>query len=225
MPKLLHPLTDLKARIVAASAHTHQKVELLAISKMQSTDRIQAIAQLGQAHFGENYIQEALPKMKSLGHLGLIWHMIGPLQSNKCHLAAQHFDWIESIDRSKIVALLAKNRPSGLAPLNVLVQVNVDQESSKSGCQADMLEPLCALIAEHKELKLRGLMGIPTPYKDPEQRRPSFRKLRTLFDNLKAHYPFIDTLSMGMSDDFEIAIQEGATQVRIGTALFGPRPL
>lgn len=176
----------------------------------------------GQRAFGENYVQEALPKIAALQGLGLEWHLIGHLQSNKAEPVAQAFDWVQTVDRAKLVAALARHRPPQRPPLNVLIQVNIDDEASKSGCEPSAIAPLAAAIAAQPRLRLRGLMAIPAP--DPERRRAAFRALAAQFSALQADHPVIDTLSMGMSEDFIEAIEEGATMVRIGSALFGPRP-
>lgn len=197
---------------------------LLAVSKTQPADAIAALADLGQLAFGENYVQEAAPKQAALAHLGLEWHLIGHLQSNKAKEAASRFDWVQTVDRERLVQALDKHRPPEQPPLNVLIQVNIDDEASKHGCRPDDVESLARLIAKQPHLRLRGLMVIPTPHEDLEARRPAFRQARQLFEALASRYPHVDTLSMGMSDDLEIAIAEGATLVRVGTALFGARP-
>jgi pyridoxal phosphate enzyme (YggS family) len=219
------PLTlpEISARLATARKAHPDPVRVLAVSKTQTAEAVRALAAAGQRHFGENYVQEALAKMRQLADLPLSWHLIGPLQSNKCREVSGHFDWLESLDRAKLVPLLARFRPPGREPLNVLVQVNVDQEAGKSGCAPETAADLCAAVASEPALRLRGLMAIPAPAPDFEVRRAAFRRLRELFDALRVKHPSMDTLSMGMSDDFELAAEEGATQVRIGTALFGPR--
>ena len=197
---------------------------LLAVSKTRSPGEIAALATAGQRAFGENYVQEALPKIDALQALGLEWHLIGHLQSNKADLAARAFDWVQSVDRTKLVAALARHRPPDLPPLNVLLQVNIDDETSKHGCRPTDIDALADAVAAEPRLRLRGLMAIPAPHEDPTRRRDAFRAMRTLFDALQMRHPGIDTLSMGMSEDFVPAIEEGATMVRIGSALFGPRP-
>lgn len=206
----------------AARAAAHP-VRLLAVSKTRPAAGIRALAALGQRAFGENYVQEALAKQRELADLDLEWHLIGPLQSNKCRETATHFDWLESLDREKLVALLDRHRPADRAPLNVLIQVNIDDEAGKSGCAPESVSALAAAVAAAPRLQLRGLMAIPAPHADPARRRDAFRRMRALFDALRTGHPDIDTLSMGMSDDFGLAIAEGATEVRIGSALFGPR--
>lgn len=198
-------------------------VKLLAVSKTRSAAEVAALAAAGQRAFGENYVQEGVAKARELAHLGLEWHLVGHLQSNKAREAATWFDWVESVDRPKLVQALDAARPADRPPLDVLIQVNVDDEASKSGCAPAEVPALASAIAAAPRLRLRGLMAIPAPAPDPEQRRASFRTLRRLFDELAATHPGVDTLSMGMSDDFPLAIAEGATMVRIGTALFGPR--
>lgn len=216
-------LAAIRARIEAAAQG--RPVTLLAVSKGQPVEALSAAVAAGHTAFGENYVQEALAKQAAIGQPGIEWHLIGPLQSNKAALAAQHFDWVQSLDRPKLVPLLASARGSDRPPLNVLIQVDIDNEASKSGCRPDEVAALAAAVAAHAELRLRGLMAIPFPHQDVASRRPAFARLRQLFDALRAEHPGIDTLSMGMSDDFELAIAEGATLVRVGTALFGPRPL
>ena len=196
---------------------------LLAVSKTRPADAVRALAGAGQRAFGENYVQEGVAKVRELADLGLEWHLIGHLQSNKCREAAEAFDWVQSLDRLKLVDALDKARPVGRPPLNVLIQVNVDGEASKSGCDPADVPALAAAVAAAPNLRLRGLMAIPEPHPYPARRRDSFRRLKALHDAVAAAFPGVDTLSMGMSDDFEMAIAEGATLVRIGTALFGPR--
>lgn len=198
-------------------------VNLLAVSKTRSAGEVRALASAGQRAFGENYVREGADKAAELADLGLQWHLIGHLQSNKCREAAEAFDWIQSLDRAKLVPALARARPTDRPALNILVQVNVDGEASKSGCAPDQVPDLADAVAAAPNLRLRGLMAIPAPHPDPSRRREAFARLRALYVQLAARHPEVDTLSMGMSDDFELAIAEGATMVRIGTALFGPR--
>ena len=197
---------------------------LLAVSKTRTAGEVAALADLGQASFGENYVQEAAGKIAALAGRGLEWHLIGHLQSNKANEAARLFDWVQTVDRLKLVAALARHRPDGRPPLNVLLQVNIDDETSKHGCPPAEVDTLAAAVAAEPRLRLRGLMAIPAPHEDMARRRDAFRAMRALFDALGARHPGIDTLSMGMSEDFVPAIEEGATMVRIGSALFGPRP-
>lgn len=216
---------DLLQRIQLASRAAAQArdADLLAVSKTRSAAEIRALAMLGQSAFGENYVQEAITKQCDLTDLRLEWHLIGHLQSNKAREAAQAFDWVQSVDRIKLVAALARHRAPERPPLNVLVQVNIDDEASKSGCRSDDAFLLADAIASEPRLALRGLMAIPAPDPDMQRRRAAFRALRDLFNAMQERHPRIDTLSMGMSEDFELAIAEGATMVRIGTALFGAR--
>ena len=208
----------------AAHAAGRPEVRLLAVSKTQPAEAVAALAAQGQRAFGENYVQEAADKIAALAPLGLEWHLIGHLQSNKADTAARLFDWVQTVDRPKLVDALARHRPAELPPLNVLVQVNIDDEGSKSGCAPEDIDALADAVAAQARLRLRGLMAIPAPFPDEAPRRAAFRRMRALFDALAARHPGIDTLSMGMSGDFELAIAEGATMVRVGTALFGARP-
>ena len=207
----------------AADASGRPEPRLLAVSKTQDATAVAELADAGQRAFGENYVQEAHAKQAALADRGLEWHLIGHLQSNKAREAAALFDWVQTVDRPKLVEALARHRAADRTPLNVLVQVNIDDEASKHGCQPGDVAALAQAIAAQPRLCLRGLMVIPTPPPEPEQRRGAFRRTRQLFDALQADHPAVDTLSMGMSDDFAIAIAEGATMVRIGTALFGSR--
>ena len=212
-------------RIAAASAAAGraQPARLVAVGKTKPPAAIRALARLGQTAFGENYVQEALGKQDALADLALEWHAIGPLQSNKAREIAQRFDWLQTLDRMKLVELLARHRQTGRGPLNVLIQVNIDDESSKSGCAPEGIAALADAIRRQATLRLRGLMAIPAPLPDLGRRGDAFARMRELFDALAARFDGIDTLSMGMSDDFELAIAQGATMVRIGTALFGAR--
>ena len=221
-------LADVLARIKNAVAPANRPDNpvapvLLAVSKTQPVDAIAALAAAGQRAFGENYVQEALPKIHALQALGLEWHLIGHLQSNKAQEAARAFDWIQTIDRAKLIPLLARHRPPDLPSLNVLVQVNIDDEASKHGCAPADALPLAGLIAAEPRLRLRGLMAIPAPHEDPRQSARAFQAMHDLFDAMRQQHPGTDTLSMGMSGDFIAAIEQGATMVRIGSALFGQR--
>ncbi|MDI9240647.1 YggS family pyridoxal phosphate-dependent enzyme [Lysobacter sp. LF1] len=215
---ILHSLQN------AAEAAGRPVPRLLAVSKTQDATAVAELIQAGQLAFGENYVQEAAAKRAALAGSGVEWHLIGHLQSNKARDAAELFDWVHTVDRSRLIEALARHRAPDRAPLNVLIQVNIDDEASKHGCAPDDVPALAAAIAAQPRLRLRGLMVIPTPHPDPEQRRDAFRRTRALFEALQAGHPGVDTLSMGMSDDFAVAIAEGATMVRIGTALFGARP-
>jgi len=226
---LEHSLNDVLQRLNTTAAAAQRPVpRLLAVSKTQAATAIAELATAGQLAFGENYVQETAAKQAALAESGLRlpaleWHLIGHLQSNKASQAARLFDWVQTVDRASLVAALARHRPPERLPLNVLVQVNVDDEASKHGCRPEDVEMLAAAVAAQPRLSLRGLMVIPTPHADIERRQPAFRRTHALFDDLRQRHPQIDTLSMGMSDDCAIAIAEGATMVRIGTALFGSR--
>jgi len=191
-------------------------VILLAVSKGQSTDAVRQAAAAGQKAFGENYVQEAIEKMNALP--GQEWHLIGPLQSNKTRVVAERFDWVQTVASEKIARRLSEQRPDSLAPLNVLIQVNVSGESTKSGVAPEDVKSLAKSMKDLKGVRLRGLMAIPEPGAD----RSRYRAVKALYDGLKDEYGF-DTLSLGMSDDMDVAIAEGSTLVRIGTAIFGAR--
>ena len=215
---------DVLRRIATAGVPGDPADHLLAVSKTQPPEAVRALHAAGQRRFGENYVQEAVAKQDALAGLGIEWHLIGPLQSNKAALAARRFDWVHSVDRPKLVTMLAESRPAGSGPLNVLLQVNIDDEASKSGCAPDGIAALAAAVAARPTLALRGLMAIPAPWPERDKRVAAFERMRDLFLQLRADFPGVDTLSMGMSDDFELALAHGATLVRVGTALFGPRP-
>jgi len=202
-------------------------VTLLAVSKTFDADAVADAVAAGQRQFGENYVQEGVDKVLALrqSHPGvpLVWHCIGPLQANKTRPVAEHFDWVQTIDRLKIAQRLSDARPSDLPPLNICLQVNISEEASKSGASGQELLELALNIKQLPHLRLRGLMAIPAPCSDFEQQRDQFRQVRALFDQLNNHGLQLDTLSIGMSGDFVAAIAEGATLVRIGTAIFGAR--
>lgn len=217
-------LAALQRRIEAACRTANRApgaVRLLAVSKTHSADAVRALALAGQDAFGENHVQEGLAKRAALADLDLEWHLVGPLQSNKCRDVATHFDWLQSLDRSKLIPLLARHRDPQ-RPLEVLLQVKIDDEPSKSGAAAADVPALADAVCNASGLRLRGLMCIPAPGTSDARRR-AFTAMRLLFEDLQRAHPGIDTLSMGMSDDFELAIAEGATLVRVGTALFGKR--
>ena len=197
-----------------------ESVGLLAVSKTKPAAAVREAHACGQRDFGENYLQEALNKQAELSDLALTWHFIGPIQSNKTRPIAEHFAWVHSVDRLKIAQRLSEQRPAQLPPLNICLQVNVSGEASKSGCAPEELPALALAVSQLPNLRLRGLMTIPEPTRDVAQQHAACARLRQLRDDLNLE---IDVLSMGMSDDLEAAIAEGATWVRIGTALFGAR--
>lgn len=208
----------------ACKAHRHKEnIELLAVSKGFSTAAIREAYQAGQLAFGESYLQEAVNKIEQTRDLPLQWHFIGPVQSNKTRALAAHFAWVHSIDRLKIAERLSAQRPANLPPLNICIQVNVSGENSKGGVPPEGLAALAQAVACLPRLTLRGLMTIPAPAERIEAQRIPFSTLRNLMQQVNAQGLALDTLSMGMSHDFSTAIQEGATIVRIGTAIFGAR--
>ncbi|GMU46229.1 MAG: YggS family pyridoxal phosphate-dependent enzyme [Pseudomonadales bacterium] len=201
-------------------------VILLAVSKGHAADAVRAAHGAGLRHFGESYLQEALPKIAQLHELAITWHFLGPVQSNKTRRIAEHFSWLHSLDRLDIAERLARQRPTGLPPLEVCLQVNIDREATKSGVDPDALEPLARAVAALPGIRLRGLMAIPHPRPDFATQREPFHRLAQLLTALRRTSPDLaglDTLSMGMSADLRAAIAEGATIVRIGEAIFGPR--
>ena len=208
------------ARAARTAGRDPVSVTLLAVSKSQPVARIEEARAAGHKAFGENYVQEALEKMDALP--GLEWHLIGPLQSNKTRLAAERFAWVHTLEREKIARRLSEQRPAGLPPLDVLIQVNVSGEATKSGVAVEAIAALARAIAPLPRLRLRGLMAVPEPTPDVALQRMRFRTVKAAFENLERELGF-DTLSMGMSEDMESAIAEGATLVRIGSAIFGAR--
>lgn len=219
-------LQVVKSRISAAAqaaGRDDSTVTLLAVSKTFTADSVRECAAAGQLAFGENYLQEGLQKIELLRNLGLEWHFIGPIQSNKTRAIAENFLWVHGIERERIASRLNDARPQTLPPLNVCIQVNVSGEASKSGIAPTETAALAYAIAALPKLKLRGLMAIPEPTSDSKLRRQRFALLREIQTNLIKLGHTLDTLSMGMSDDLEDAIIEGATLVRIGSAIFGPR--
>ena len=211
------------AKAAAAAGRSPESVRLLAVSKTWPLASIIDAADAGQRAFGENYVQEGIDKIAAISGRNLEWHFIGPLQSNKSKPVAEAFDWVHSIDRLKIAERLSAQRPAYLPPLRVCVQVNVSGETSKSGCAPDDTLALCQAVTALPGLNLRGLMAIPEPSDDPLAQRAPFRRLREIYDHIRAAGLPLDTLSMGMSHDLEAAVAEGATIVRIGTAIFGER--
>ncbi len=198
-------------------------ISLLAVSKTWAASDVREAALAGQKSFGENYVQEGIDKARSLESLGLEWHFIGPLQSNKTRPVAETFDWVHAVDRLKIAGRLSEQRPENLPALQVCIQVNVSGEQTKSGVSLDEAAALAHRVAALPRIRLRGLMAIPEPVEDFAEQRIAFRRLREAFEQLNKEGLSLDTLSMGMSHDLEAAIAEGATMVRVGTAIFGER--
>ena len=225
MTTIAHRLQDILAIIETTRIESHapQQVQLLAVSKAQSALAIREAVSAGQMAFGENYVQEAIEKQKELADLALEWHFIGPIQSNKTHLIAQHFSWVHSIDRLKIAQRLNDARDTNLAPLQLCIQINVSNEATKGGVFISEVAVLAKAITALPQLKLRGLMAIPAPTHDKKQQLAQFKLVRECYDDLNAKGFRLDTLSMGMSDDYIAAITQGATIVRIGSKLFGAR--
>lgn len=221
-------LQQVRTRIATACEHAQrpvQSVTLLAVTKTFGPQSVREAHAAGQRAFGENYVQEGLEKIEALSDLrdSIEWHLIGPLQSNKTRAVATHFDWVHSVDRLKLAERLAAQRPVGMPPLQVCLQVNISGETSKSGIEPEAALPLARAVAVLPGLRLRGLMAIPEPDPDPQTQRAPHRALARLLYDLNAAGLALDTLSMGMSADLEAAILEGATIVRVGTAIFGAR--
>jgi pyridoxal phosphate enzyme (YggS family) len=210
-----------------ASGRDPAAITLVAVSKTFPAAHVLAAARAGQRAFGESYVQEAVRKIESVREaapdLALQWHLIGPIQSNKTRPIAEHFDWVQSVDRLKIAERLSEQRPAHLPALNVLIQVNISGEATKSGVTPEDLSALARAVAVLPRLRLRGLMAIPAPASDPIVQRRPFAQMRSLLERLRDQGLALDTLSMGMSDDLEAAIAEGATMVRVGSAIFGAR--
>ena len=226
MTTISNALQAVRERMVRAAercARLPATIKLLAVSKAVRAADIRAAYAAGQRAFGESYVQEALPKIADLHDLAVEWHFIGPIQSNKTKQIAEHFAWIHGVDRFKIAQRLSEQRPAALPPLNICLQVNVSAEASKSGVASTALAELAHAVAALPRLKLRGLMAIPAPSTDIDEQRAAFRRVRELFEQLNTQDFQLDTLSMGMSHDLEAAIQEGATIVRVGSAIFGER--
>ena len=223
MSTIADNILQVSSRIQAATAaagRVENSVQLLAVSKTKPAEALREAHAAGLRDFGENYLQEALSKQLELADLPLIWHFIGPIQSNKTRAIAEHFEWVHSVDRLKIAQRLSEQRPADLPPLNICIQVNVSGEASKSGCTPADLPALADAISTLPRLKLRGLMAIPEPTEDRAEQDAAFAAVQRLQASLNLP---LDTLSMGMSHDLESAIAQGATWVRIGTALFGAR--
>lgn len=219
-------LAAVRARIADAAIAARRdprSVQLLAVTKTWPAAYVGAACQAGQLAFGESYVQEAIAKMAELADLGLEWHFIGPLQSNKTQAVAAHFAWVHAVDREKIAARLSRQRPASLPPLQVCLEVNISGEVTKSGVAPAEVPALARAVAQMPGLQLRGLMAIPAPAADMQAARRPFAQLRELLLRLNSEGMKLDTLSMGMTDDFEAAIAEGATIVRVGRAIFGER--
>lgn len=230
MSPISRNLQAVRERIVAAAraaSRDPNEVALLAVSKTFGADAVIEAADAGQRAFGENYLQEAVDKIAMIremrADLALEWHFIGPIQSNKTRPIAEHFDWVHSVDREKVAHRLSEQRPEHLPPLNICMQVNISGEETKSGVAPEEAVALAQRIAALPRLRLRGLMAIPEPAEDVAQQRVPFRKLRELLNTMQEKGLALDTLSMGMSSDMDAAVAEGATIVRVGTAIFGQR--
>ena len=229
MNDIAHNLAQVREKISAAATRcgrASEDVSLLAVSKTKPASAIAEAIAAGQREFGENYVQEGVDKIRHFqetGMMGLQWHFIGPLQSNKSRLVAEHFDWCHTVDRLRIATRLNEQRPADKAPLNVLIQINISDENSKSGIALAELDALAAQVAELPGLRLRGLMAIPAPETEYERQFAVAQQMAVAFEALKSRYVTVDTLSLGMSDDMEAAIAAGSTMVRIGTAIFGAR--
>lgn len=226
MTSIQHNLQQVRERISAAAARCGRdpaEVTLLAVSKTKPAGAVAEAAAAGQRCFGENYVQEGVDKIQALRNSALEWHFIGPLQSNKSRLVAGNFSWCHTVDRLKIAVRLNEQRPAALPPLNILIQINISDETSKSGIMLEELNELAKEIVLLPRLTLRGLMSIPAPEANYARQLAVCQRLAAAFDALKTDYPTVDTLSLGMSDDMEAAIAAGSTMVRIGTAIFGAR--
>jgi pyridoxal phosphate enzyme (YggS family) len=230
IPQNLQAITATIVATAQESGRAPDAVRLLAVSKTFGPEAVQEAVRAGQRAFGENYLQEGLDKIQTLRELGaemgnpaLEWHFIGPIQSNKTRPIAEHFDWVHTVEREKIAQRLSEQRPAGMAPLQICLQVNISGEASKSGVAPGELAELARKVAALPNLTLRGLMAIPEPVDGFEQQRASFARLRVLYEQLRADGLALDTLSMGMSADLRAAIVEGATIVRVGSAIFGSR--
>ncbi len=221
--KNLHRIKSQIAEAAIAAGRAPEDITLLAVSKTKPAADILAAYQCGQLDFGENYLQEAEQKIQALAGKGIQWHFIGPIQSNKTRKISELFDWVHSVDRYKIAERLSQQRLETLKPLNILLQVNIDNEASKAGISTDQVLPLAEQIASLPQVKLRGLMAIPSAQEDYQQQCIPFAKMQTLLQELHNQHPECDTLSMGMSGDMQAAIAQGSTLVRIGTAIFGNR--
>lgn len=227
MERLAERLERVKKQIQTAAStagRANNEIRLIAVSKTKPVEAIEQAYQAGQREFGENYLQEAIDKIQQLAeHDDIKWHFIGAIQSNKTRPIAEHFDWVHSVDRLKIATRLSEQRPENFPPLNICLQVNVSNEASKAGISLDEVEQLALDVMPLKNIKLRGLMAIPLNTRDQQQQHVYFRKMKQCLDKLNQHGFALDTLSMGMTNDMDVAIAEGATMIRIGTAIFGAR--
>jgi hypothetical protein len=226
MSSIAQSLEEIRNRVTVLErryGRTPGAVRVLAVSKTKPPEAVRAAAEIGQREFGENHVQDALTKLDALADMDLVWHFIGPIQSNKTRVIAARFHWVHSIDRAKIARRLNEQRPDGLPPLEVCIQVNLSGETSKSGVEPQQVEELAEVLSELPRLRLRGLMTLPRPCDELEDQRRPFAALRGILETLNAGGLALDTLSMGMTNDMEAAIAEGATIIRIGTAIFGAR--
>ncbi|MCU6680802.1 YggS family pyridoxal phosphate-dependent enzyme [Leclercia sp. H6W5] len=229
MNDIAHNLAQVRNKISAAATgcgRASEEVTLLAVSKTKPASAIAEAIDAGQRMFGENYVQEGVEKIchfREKGTADLQWHFIGPLQSNKSRLVAEHFDWCHTVDRLRIASRLSEQRPAEMPPLNVLIQINISDENSKSGIALEELDQLADQVAALPGLTLRGLMAIPAPESDYDRQFAVARQMAVAFEALKTRFPTVDTLSLGMTDDMAAAIAAGSTMVRIGTAIFGAR--
>lgn len=229
MTNIANNLEIVRSQINIACQNAQRSTEavtLLAVSKTRPADKLRAAYAQGQRDFGENYLQESLEKIEQLQDLAICWHFIGPIQSNKTRPMAESFNWVHSVDRLKVAQRLSAQRPEQLPPLNICLQINISAEDSKSGILPERLPELASQVLQLPNIRLRGLMAIPASSEDPEQQRRPFARLRELLQQLQLNHPDhpeLDTLSMGMSGDIDAAIAEGASIVRIGTAIFGAR--
>lgn len=230
MNQIAQHLFQVKERIAQAAARANrnlQQIRLLAVSKTKPVEAVMAAHAAGQRCFGESYAQEAATKIDALRqqpeYSDIEWHFIGPLQSNKSKLVAERFDWVQSVDRDKLIDRLNNQRPASMAPLNICLQINISGESSKSGTSEQEIFRLAELVSHSERLVLRGVMAIPEHTSDENVLATQMARMQTLFTELARQYPTVDTLSMGMTEDLELAIAHGSTMVRVGTAIFGAR--
>jgi len=222
MPSLQKQIQEINNQLKLASSSQNTNIQLLVVSKGQDEKKIEEVFEVGQKLFGENYVQEAIEKQKKLVHLDIKWHFIGPIQSNKCKLIAENFSWVHSVDRIKVANKL-NDAINDKTLINVCIQVNISNEDSKSGLKINEIDSLAEHINTLDKLTLRGLMAIPTNTSDDEILRNEYKQLKVIYENLKKKYASVDTLSMGMSNDYLLAIENGSNLVRIGSKIFGKR--